>query len=132
MLLLKNKFLGKYELLRFIIVGSLNTIIGLGVIFILLYIGIDDYIANISGYIVGLCTGFFLHKYFTFKSKNKITLSEISRFLIIFLISYVVNITILYFTLFYMTNYLAQIFAMIGYTIVNYVLNKFITFRRII
>jgi putative flippase GtrA len=116
-------------LFRFILVGGLNTLVGMSVIFILLYLGVNNYISNLSGYIVGLIISFFLHKYYTFESKNKPTIKEVIQFLLVFAISYSSNILILYFSLFYMENYLAQFLAMICYTASNYTLNKLITFK---
>jgi len=131
MLPLKIELLSEKQLFRFILVGGLNTLVGMCVIFTLLYLGVNDYISNLSGYLVGLIISFFLHKYYTFESKNKPTIKEVFKFLFVFAISYLSNILILYFSLFYMENYLAQFLAMLGYTIINYLLNKFITFKRV-
>jgi len=112
------------------LVGSINTIIGMNVIFILIYMGVDNYKANIIGYIVGLNISFFLHKYYTFNDSKKISFKQVFIFVIIFLLSYSINIITLYLSLLYFPNYFAQVLGMIAFTIVNYILNKLITFKR--
>ena len=115
--------------LRFFITGLINTFSGLFVIFLLLFIGINDYVANISGYLLGATISFFLNKYYVFKSGGG-SLEELSKFILVFLASYLVNISILYVSLNYINSYASQIVSMVGYSIVNFLLNKFFVFRK--
>ena len=119
------------QLIRFLSVGLFNTLIGISVIYMLLFYGVNNYISNISGYIFGIILSYFLHKYYTFKSQNGITKKEILKFLFVFLISYCINIIILYLSLHFFSQYLSQLLAIIGYSIVNYLLNKLYTFKKI-
>jgi len=130
MLLLKKKSMIN-QLIRFLSVGLFNTLIGISVIYMLLFYGVNNYISNISGYIFGIILSYFLHKYYTFKSQNGITKKEILKFLFVFLISYCINIIILYLSLHFFSQYLSQLLAIIGYSIVNYLLNKLYTFKKI-
>ncbi len=120
------------QLLRFIIVGIFNTIIGLSVIYVLIYFGFNNYISNIFGYLVGLSISFILNKYYVFNTQNnnQIVHKQFVKFILIFLIAYSVNITALFITLNYVSNYTAQFIAMIAYTVINFILNKYITFKE--
>ncbi len=73
---------------KFILVGVLNTVVGLGVNYLLLFLlpktGLGDtptyWIASAGNYVVGSILSFFLNKYFTFKSNSKSFL-EVLRFI---------------------------------------------------
>jgi putative flippase GtrA len=120
------------EFIKFLLVGFFNTLIGLSIIYLLLYININNYISNFTGYMIGLSISYMLHKNFVFSnSSNKINKREIVNYVIIFVVSYSINLAILYIGLNYFINYIAQFFAICGYTISNYLLNKNITFRII-
>ena len=114
---------------RFFVTGLINTFFGLSVIYLLLFVGINDYIANASGYFFGVIISFFLNKYYVFKSGAAI-LDEVSRFITVFVISYLVNILILYVSLDYLDKYTAQFLSMVFYSITNFLLNKFFVFKK--
>lgn len=57
---------------KFIMVGILNTIVGMGLQFLFFNLcGWDEWISSIVGYILGSILSYFLNKYFTFKNKEK-------------------------------------------------------------
>jgi len=53
------------------------------------------------------------------------------RFILVFFISYIINIIILYMTIDKLNNYTSQLLAMMGYIIVNFLLNKFFVFSKV-
>ena len=118
------------EFIRFLLVGVLNTLVGFSIIFLLVYYNIDNYVANFTGYFIGLIVSFLLHRNFTFRSKTKKLQHQIIFFIIFFIIAYLVNIFILSISLEYYDKYIAQFLAICGYTITNYILNKLITFKE--
>ncbi|WP_350310517.1 GtrA family protein [Campylobacter hyointestinalis] len=134
MLPLKNKIISainKKEITKFAIVGIINTIIGLTIIYILIYLRFNDYTANLFGYVIGIFFSYILNKFYVFNNlRNNINFKEIIIFLIIFIFSYLMNIVILNISLNYFTSYVAQFFAIFVYTIFNFILNKFITFKN--
>ncbi len=57
---------------KFLMVGILNTVVGMGLQFIFFnLLGWDEWISSITGYIIGSILSYFLNKYFTFKNKEK-------------------------------------------------------------
>jgi len=76
-------------------VGSINTIVGLGIILLLSEgMGVQYMLANFIGYAVGLCLGFWLHKTVTFKeaSPNQSTRQQMVWFLIVFAVAYTIQL----------------------------------------
>ncbi|CUU68061.1 GtrA family protein [Campylobacter hyointestinalis subsp. hyointestinalis] len=134
MLPLKNKIISainKKEITKFAIVGIINTIIGLTIIYVLIYLRFNDYTANLFGYVIGIFFSYILNKFYVFNNlRNNINFKEIIIFIIIFIFSYLMNIVILNISLNYFTSYVAQFFAIFVYTIFNFILNKFITFKN--
>ena len=75
---------------RFILVGIINTLVGLGVNYLLLWLlgmngRVSDnaayWIASAANYIVGSILSYFLNKYYTFRSRGK-SASEVLRFVV--------------------------------------------------
>lgn len=58
------------EKARFIIVGSMNTVIDFGVLFMLTFLGIDKIVANYISTSCGLVFSFFANRSFTFENSN--------------------------------------------------------------
>ncbi|QCT99180.1 GtrA family protein [Campylobacter hyointestinalis subsp. hyointestinalis] len=121
MLPLKNKIISainKKEITKFAIVGIINTIIGLTIIYVLIYLRFNDYTANLFGYVIGIFFSYILNKFYVFNNlRNNINFKEIIIFIIIFIFSYLMNIVILNISLNYFTSYVAQFFAIFVYTI---------------
>lgn len=76
------------EFVRFLIVGTINTIVGTSIMFIAYNVlGLSYWASSASNYFLASILSYFLNKYFTFKSKTK-NKSEIFRFVINILICY--------------------------------------------
>ena len=82
---------------RFVLVGVLNTVVGLGVNYLLLFLlprwGLSDnasyWIASAGNYVIGSILSFFLNKYFTFKSNAK-SFAEVLRFIANIIVCWIV------------------------------------------
>ncbi len=126
------KVFGLYkEFIKFLFTGVINTVITLVVIFLMYYIfNIHYIISNVIGYVLGFINSFFMNKFWTFRSKGKI-LRELIMFFKIFFICYLVQLGFLYYfsEKLHIKKDLSQIFSMIIYTIANFILNKYLTFR---
>ncbi len=76
------------EFVRFLIVGTINTVVGTSIMFIAYNVlGLSYWASSASNYFLASILSYFLNKYFTFKSKTK-NKSEIFRFVINILICY--------------------------------------------
>lgn len=121
------------QLFRYSIVGVLNTILGLSAIYLLYNFFHFDYIvSNIGGYFVGLVNGFIWNKKWTFESSKHFS-KEIVPFLIVFGISYAVNlvIVILMVETFKIDPNIAQIPGIAAYSSTNFLVNKYWTFSKV-
>ena len=117
------------QFLRFGLVGILNTAVGLGTIFALMYgLGLGAVLSNLIGYGIGLCVSFVLNSRWTFGAA--VTPGTALRFLLAFGLSYLANLGMLLFCMGPpgMHPGLAQLVAMVTYTIVFFVLSRTIVF----
>ena len=120
------------QAIKYGVVGVINTLITAVVIWIMMkLLGCSDVVSNVVGYIAGVLNSFIWNKKWTFKSTEKWMGSAI-RFGIVFGICYLLQLGLLVFVL---NPYLAidpyynQLIAMAFYTAINFVMNKFYTFK---
>jgi putative flippase GtrA len=119
------------QAIRYAIVGVSNTLIGLGSIFCLMYFfSVNPLIANILGYTIALSNSFVLNKIWTFKHKSK-DLKTIFNFLIIFIVSYLIQLFFLVLLINLGLNpYLSQVASTTVYVFTGFIGNKFVTFKE--
>ncbi len=116
---------------RFVLVGVLNGIIGLGTTYAAYNLFNIPYpLANVLGYTLGLINSFILNKKWTFQSK-KDPKKEIILFLLIFGVSYSLNLAsvVVSVELLHLDPNLAQLVGIFFYTSSNFFGNKLLTFR---
>ncbi|MDR7235813.1 GtrA family protein [Neobacillus drentensis] len=81
----------KYSFVRFIMVGVVNTVVGLSVMYLLLHaLGQSYWIATFLGNSIGACVSFLLNRNFTFKSKDSVSKSAV-RFIVVILGCYFIS-----------------------------------------
>jgi len=83
-------------LIRFALVGILNTALGLAVLLIALHMGAGDYGANALGYAAGLTLSYLLNRNWTFAVPNSASPAEFARFLGAFILAYIANLLLLF------------------------------------
>jgi putative flippase GtrA len=116
--------------LRFGLVGVLNTMVGLGVIFAAkAFLGLGDFAANLLGYALGLMCSFVLNRYWTFRHEGR-AFAALWRFGIAFAVAYVLNLVTVFGLRDAMgvNSYLAQAGGCIPYTISFYLLSAYYVF----
>lgn len=119
------------QLLKFGIVGVSNTLLTAITIWILLRVlHFNDYSSNIVGYIVGLVNSFIWNRKWTFANTAKVK-DTIFKFIITFAISYLFQLGNLYLLIHYtqIDSYICQLISIVVYTIINFILNKYYTFK---
>ena len=112
-------------------VGLINTLIGYAVIlFIGLGLGVSPYVANASGYAVGLLISFALNRRYTFSSRQAI-IPGLACFLAAFAPSYALNLAVLHLGVHWLAlpEALAQALAIVTYTVTFFVLCRAFVFR---
>ncbi|HIY49734.1 MAG TPA: GtrA family protein [Candidatus Barnesiella excrementavium] len=122
-----------WQLVRFGIVGVINTLITLIVIYILQELLHVKYTtANLAGYIAGIINSFFWSKLWVFKKLNSNFMREAVLFLVSFGICYGIQFValLLLVEVLHMADTWAQLVSMVVYTLCNFALNKCITFKK--
>lgn len=116
--------MGSRKLVRYCIVGVVNTIITACVIFFLIKSGVDLYISNAIGYISGVLFSFIANSIFTFHVN--IGFKKFFKFIIVCLICWVLNIIAIKIFLYLFLDYifLSQVIGMCVYTLAGFILNK--------
>jgi putative flippase GtrA len=123
---------------RFVLVGMVNTFVGLSAIWIAMIAGLSPVAANALGYAMGLCVSFRLNRRWTFRSpadlslRSEDTASKVIRFALAFLVAWTANATIVYlgerFTT--LSPYLVQIVGIGVYTIIFFLLCRGFVFKE--
>ena len=120
------------QFIKFGIVGVSNTLLTAGVIWIFLKVFLcSDYLSNLIGYIIGLINSFIWNRNWTFESKTKLSVT-VFKFIVTFAISYGVQLGNLY-ALLHLTHidpYYCQLMSIVVYTVINFILNKYYTFKN--
>ena len=120
-------------LVKYLAVGVLNAIVGFGTTFLLMWQGMSPELANVLGYVVGVCFSFVVNKIFTFESKagGKKSVGEFVRFVSSMLIAWSCNCIFLKICLKAGVNpYLAQLISGATYTACGYILSKTWAFKK--
>lgn len=114
---------------RYLLVGGVNTIAGLLIIYACKwFMGLGDIKANLIGYLCGFVLSFVLNKQWTFRFTGD-ALPALMRFTAVTMVAYLANIlTVLLFIGVGVDSYLAQFLGVIPYTIVGYLGSRFFAF----
>jgi putative flippase GtrA len=116
---------------RFCIVGLINTLIGLAVIYAAMRFGNVQYvIANTLGYAVGAAISFVLNRSWTFRFKGAILHSAL-QWALVLAVAFVANIfaVIVAHEYFGVDQYLSQVFGVLVYTGLSFLGGRFYAFR---
>ncbi len=120
------------QAVKYGLVGISNTLITAVVIWIMMKIlGFSDIFSNITGYAAGVANSFIWNKQWTFKSSDS-WMSSAIRFGFVFGICYLLQLGLLLYLNknLHIDPYYNQLIAMAFYTVVNFLLNKFYTFKE--
>jgi len=118
------------QFIRFVIVGTGNTLLGYSLILFFSHkLKFHYAAANITTYSIGLILMFVLHKNWVFESKKSFK-NEILPFLIIFLIGFFLNLAVLIISVNFLHIHkdIGQLLGIGAYATCNYLGNKFWTF----
>jgi len=119
------------ELLRYAVVGVLNTAIGLGTILVLqAATALGPYWCNACGYAAGLLVSFLINRAWTFGTRDR-AIERAVRFLLAFAVAYAANLAMLFASVTYLHLgvVVAQVAANIVYSLLFFALCKLVVFR---
>ena len=119
------------QAIRYGVVGVSNTLITAVVIWVMMKMaGCSDVLSNITGYAAGVFNSFVLNKKWTFKSSIGWTRGAV-RFGVVFGICYLMQLGLLLYLNKHLTidSYFNQLLAMAFYTVINFIMNKYYTFK---
>ena len=117
------------QFLKFLLVGALNTMIGLAAITGSMYFfGVNPIVANFGGYILGVIVSFTLNGKLTFR-QDSLSGEMFARFVGIYLLAYLVNLGAVEVSLSF-NKYLAQLAGMFVYTAVGFAGCRLFVFRQ--
>lgn len=118
------------QLVKYGLVGVVNTLITFVVIFILQELmGVSPAISNAVGYAMGLLNSFIMNSRWTFNSET--SWKRFFIFMAVWVPCYLANLLALHLLLTYtsLPAIWSQVVAMLIFNISNFILNKFITFK---
>lgn len=116
---------------RYALVGLVNTMVGLGVIYFAMYfLEFSDVRANALGYLVGVIVSFLLNRQWTFRDTGPIG-PALARFLAVLLVAYCANLgsVLALVELAAVNRYLAQAAGVLPYVVVGYLGSRYFAFR---
>ena len=118
-------------LLRFLAVGVVNTLVGLGTTYALMGLaGFGEAPANAGGYAVGLTCSFLLNRRWTFAHEGPV-LPALLRFGLVFGVAYLANLATVLTAVrgLGLNPYLAQALGVPPYTALFYLGSRYFAFR---
>ena len=122
---------GPVVLAKFLSVGAVNTLVGLGVIYACKRLfGFGDILANASGYAVGLTIAFMLNMHWTFGYRGNVRVAVL-RFLAVFAIAYSMNLLCVLWAIRVagIEGYISQAVGILPYTAIFYLGSRLYAFR---
>ncbi len=126
------------SLVRFGLVGVLNTAVGSGIMFVMYNVFHFSYwLSSFANYFFGSILSFFLNKYFTFRSRTR-SVREAVRFVINIAVCYLLAYGVSKPLMLYLLSGRSQSFrenmamltGMVLFMALNYLGQRFFTFRR--
>ena len=115
------------EFLRYNLVGIVNTVIGFGIIILLMSVGVDALKSNTIGYGIGAVLSYLLNSKYTFNDREHKS-RKIVMFFLVLAVAYGLNYIVLQRLLPLTNPYLAQVLSAIVYTASAFLLMKFFVF----
>ncbi len=121
-----------YQLLRFGLVGVMNTLVDFGVYQLLVWLGLHYALAQCLSYSCGLLNSYFFNSRWTFRREKNYTKREFLRFLLVNLCSLALSVLLLrlcYEALGIESNLIAKGIVTVFVMLVNFIANKLFVFK---
>jgi putative flippase GtrA len=119
-------------LVRFLLTGAANTLLGLAIIYALKLLGMHDVAANLLGYALGISISYAMHAAWSFSYRGSIR-AALPRYVLVTVLAYLANLATVSVALYWwgLNGYVAQAFGIPPYVLVGYLGAKLYVFRRV-
>lgn len=136
--LLKTKYAEYAEIIRYLIIGILTTLVSLGTYYALVLTvlnpdnALELQIANIISWIVSVIFAYFTNRSFVFKVKDSHILSEFFKFVISRIFTLLVDMAIMFIfvSLLHLDDKIVKLITQVVVIVLNYILSKFLVFIK--
>ena len=120
------------SLVRFLLTGAANTLLGLGIIYALKLLGMHDVPANLLGYALGIWISYAMHAWWSFEYRGSIR-AALPRYVLVTVLAYLANLATVSVALYWwgLNGYVAQAFGIPPYALVAYLGSRLYVFRRV-
>jgi len=126
------------EIINYLIVGVLTTVVSLATYFICTSIFLDPnnkielQIANIISWIFAVAFAYFTNRVFVFKSKEKNMLKEASTFVVSRILSLFMDMFTMFIivSVLHLNDKIGKLVSQVIVTIANYILSKLFVFKK--
>ena len=121
------------EFVFFNLIGAVNTLLGLILYFLLIYLGVYYIVALVVDYIYGITFSFFMNKIYTFRIVERGGLVVFYKMICVYVLMFFLNLIFLFTTveIFGINEYLGQIVSCGILSIFTFFAQKLIVFRKI-
>ena len=137
---IKTIYLKYEEIINYLIVGILTTIVSLGTYFLFVNTFLSDksdlsiQIANVLSWICAVTFAYFTNRIFVFKSKseNKEKIKEAIKFYTSRIASLIMDMVLMYilYSLMHIDDTISKLIVQVFVTIANYILAKLLVFKK--
>ncbi len=136
--LIKNQYLKYKQIINYLIVGGLTTVVSLGVYYLCVVTFLDPsnpvqlQIANIISWVVAVTFAYFTNRKYVFESNSTDYLAEAGKFYASRVSTLFIDMAIMFITvtLFGMNDKIAKVIVQVVVTITNYIFSKYLVFNK--
>lgn len=134
---LKELFYKYEEIILYLIVGGLTTIVSLGSYYLLVYtilnpkVAVELQIANIISWILAVTFAYFANRKYVFKSNGKV-IGEVVEFYSSRILTLLIDMLSMFLmvTLFHIDDKIAKILVQFIILVLNYIFSKYLVFNN--
>lgn len=134
-----KELIKKYgEIINYLVVGVLTTLVSLGTYYILVYTVFDPNVAlelqitNIISWIVSVTFAYFTNRKYVFKTNKNMSFKEVVKFYLSRVSTLILDMLMMYVlvSLLKFNDKIIKLIVQIIVIVLNYVLSKFIVFKK--
>lgn len=136
--LLRTKYAEYAEIIRYLIIGVLTTLVSLGTYYALVLTilnpdnAVELQIANIISWVVSVIFAYFTNRSFVFKVKDTHIFSEFFKFVASRVFTLLVDMAIMFIfvSLLHLDDKIIKLITQVVVIVLNYILSKFLVFIK--